>query len=271
VTEPFRVTEPSGLEPPVIAGHRRRERRRAPWVLGGIALLVVAFIVGGTLFQRSEPAAGRSPSAAASEWSTTTPPASIPTTAAVTPTPTPTPTPTAPKPAHFVFPVVGNYSYERTHHDYPATDVIAPCGSTIRAVTDGVILEVTRVDTWNAKTDLGPVRGGLSVSLLGDDGVRYYGSHFEKINANINPGVRVSAGETLGLMGETGDASVCHLHFGISPSCAKTGDWWIRRGEIWPWSYLDSWRQGGNLSPVPAINDFLKQHGCPSVAGIPEP
>jgi peptidoglycan LD-endopeptidase LytH len=218
------------------------------------------------VFEHSAPAAGKAPNTAA-EWSTATPPASVPT----TDTSTPTPTPTTPNPAHFVFPVVGDYTYARTHHDYPATDVIVPCGSTIRAVTDGVILEVTRVDTWNAKTDLGPVRGGLSVSLLGDDGVRYYGSHFEKINANINPGVRVSAGEALGLVGETGDASVCHLHFGISPPCAKTGDWWIRRGEIWPWSYLDSWRQGGNLSPVPAINAFLKQHGCPSVVGIPEP
>jgi murein DD-endopeptidase MepM/ murein hydrolase activator NlpD len=266
VTEPIRVTDPSGREPSVISAHRRRPRRRAPWVLAGLALvLIVALVVAGTLFERTKRAAGKAPTAVAG-WSTATPPASVPTTGALTPTPTPTP-----NPAHFVFPVVGTYSYARTHHDYPATDVIAPCGSTIRAVTDGVILEVTRVDTWNANTDLGPVRGGLSVSLLGDDGVRYYGSHFEKINANINPGVRVSAGETLGLVGETGDAAVCHLHFGISPPCAKTGDWWIRRGEIWPWSYLDSWRQGGNLSPVPAINAFLQQHGCPSVVGIPEP
>ena len=32
--------------------------------------------------------------------------------------------------------------------------------------------------------------------------------------------------------------------------CAGVGDWWIRRGVIWPWSYLDSWRAGGHVSPV---------------------
>src|SRR5262245_47061993 len=30
----------------------------------------------------------------------------------------------------YVFPVVGNASYARTHHDYPATDIMAPCGAT---------------------------------------------------------------------------------------------------------------------------------------------
>jgi murein DD-endopeptidase MepM/ murein hydrolase activator NlpD len=229
-------------------------------------VLVLGIVVGGTLLERSDPAQGRGSVAA---WDTATPNDSAP---PVVATPAPSPTTAAPKPAHFVFPVAGNdVTYEHTHHDYPATDLIAPCGSTVRAVTDGVILEVNRVDTWNAKTDLGPDRGGLSVSLLGDDGVRYYGSHYRAINADIQPGVRVTAGQTLGQVGETGDASVCHLHFGISPPCARTGDWWIRRGEVWPWSFLDSWRKGGNLSPVTVVAQFTKEHGCPSVVGIPEP
>ncbi len=188
------------------------------------------------------------------------------------PTPTPTPTTTKPKPKPttqgtpgvFVFPVVGHVSYAHTHHDYPATDIIANCGDEVRAVTSGVILEVTRVDKWKASVDAGATRGGLSVSIKGDDGVRYYGSHLEEINKNIQPGVRVTAGEPLGKVGETGDASVCHLHFGLSPVCRGTGDWWIQRGVIWPWSYLDSWRAGGDKSPVSAIKAWQKANGCPT-------
>ena len=56
------------------------------------------------------------------------------------------------------------------------------------AVTDGVILEVNRVDTWNPKIDAGATRGGLSVSLLGDDGVRYYGSHCARSCRRSRPG-----------------------------------------------------------------------------------
>jgi peptidoglycan LD-endopeptidase LytH len=168
------------------------------------------------------------------------------------------------KPGTFVFPVVGKYSYAHTHHDYPATDIITACGNEVRAATSGVILEVTRVDTWKASVDAGATRGGLSVSIKGDDGLRYYGSHMEQIDSNIQPGVRVTAGEQLGKIGRTGDASACHLHFGISPVCKGVGDWWIQRGVIWPWPYLDSWRKGGEKSPVAEIASWSAKYGCPT-------
>jgi len=165
--------------------------------------------------------------------------------------------------ARYVFPVEGKSSYAREHHDYPATDIIAACGLMVRAVTDGVVLEVSRIDNFDKKTSKGEERGGLSVSMLGDDGVRYYGSHFSAIDESVRPGVRVAAGTRLGLVGRTGNANnTCHLHLGISPPCASTGDWWIRRGVIWPWPYLDSWRAGGNKSPVAEIADWSSKHPC---------
>ena len=167
-------------------------------------------------------------------------------------------------PGKFVFPVVGKVSYAHDHHDYPATDILTACGNEVRAVTSGVILEVNRVDKWKASVDAGATRGGLSFSIRGDDGIRYYGSHLEEINKNIQPGVRVTAGEAVGKIGETGDASACHLHFGLSPICKGTGDWWIQRGVIWPWSYLDSWRAGGEKSPVAAVHAWQQSHGCPT-------
>jgi peptidoglycan LD-endopeptidase LytH len=201
--------------------------------------------------------------------SSPTQPVSPPTSAPLTSAP-PTstrPRPTAPKsvgtPGKFVFPVVGHYTYAHTHHDYPATDIITNCGNEVRAATSGVILEVTRVDKYRASVNAGATRGGLSVSIKGDDGVRYYGSHLEEINKNIQPGVRVAMGEMLGKVGRTGDASACHLHFGISPVCSGTGDWWIQRGILYPWPYLDSWREGGDKSPVAAVRAWEKQNGCP--------
>ena len=223
--------------------------------------MVLALTVGATALLVHRNAAGTPVSE----------PASIPNTAGLaaparstpSPSPTPTPDPTTPAPPRYVFPVIAsNATYAHTHHDYPASDIIAPCGSPNVAVTDGVILEVNRVDTWDPKVNAGATRGGLSVSLLGDDGVRYYGSHYRSILPAIEAGVRVQAGQQLGVVGDTGDAGVCHLHFGISPVCARTADWWVRRGEIWPWSYLDSWRAGGSKSPVAEIADWVRTNGC---------
>jgi murein DD-endopeptidase MepM/ murein hydrolase activator NlpD len=180
------------------------------------------------------------------------------------PTPSPTPKEASKPKVTYVFPVVGNNSYAHTHHDYPATDVITKCGNRVRAVTSGTILAITTKDIWKPSVNAGATRGGLSVSLLGDDGVRYYGSHLSVIDAKVEVGVRVTAGQTLGQTGDTGDASACHLHFGISPPCAKTGDWWNQRGTLYPWPYLDSWKKGGQKSAVAAVKAWQAKHGCPT-------
>jgi murein DD-endopeptidase MepM/ murein hydrolase activator NlpD len=165
----------------------------------------------------------------------------------------------------YVYPVGGRSGYAREHHDYPAADIIAACGSPVRAITDGVVLEVNRVDRWDAATDRGADRGGLYVSVLGDDGVRYYGAHLRSVEARVKRGLRVRAGERLGRVGDTGRAGACHLHLGLSPPCGRVGDWWVRRGVVGPWSYLDSWRAGGSRSPVSAVTAWRKANGCPSL------
>ena len=140
--------------------------------------------------------------------------------------------------------------YGREHHDYPATDIFAPCGSSAVAPIDGTVDEVSLVDQWDPAVDDPATRGGLSVSLVGVDGVRYYGSHLASIADPVQPGAPILAGSPLGTVGQTGNAATtpCHLHFGISPP-GPPGDWQTRRGVVWPWPYLDAWRQGENLSP----------------------
>ncbi len=179
----------------------------------------------------------------------------------------PSPPPVQPT-GEYVFPVVGNASYAHTHHDYPATDIIAACGLTVVSPVDGTVLEVTRVDAWTKMVNSGASRGGLSVSILGADGARYYLSHFSSVDAGIDPGVRLSAGQPIAKVGRTGDAGACHTHFGLSPACAKTGDWWTRRGVLYPWPYLDAWRAHKAVSPAADLAAWQAQHGCPEKATI---
>jgi len=168
-----------------------------------------------------------------------------------------------PPAAHYVFPVAASADYGRTHGLYPATDIFAACGSPVRAVTDGVVVEVSRVDRFDPAHSEGSARGGLFVAIRGDDGVRYYGAHLSVVAPAMNPGLRVNRGTLLGQVGHTGNASnVCHLHFAISPPCG-VGDWWTRRGVIWPWRYLDAWRAGQDLSPAAEVVAWQRGHGCP--------
>lgn len=153
---------------------------------------------------------------------------------------------------HYSFPIrpLAGVSYGHVHHDYPATDIFAPCGAEVVAVVDGTVSEVSRTDRWDPKVNDGATRGGLSISVVGADGVRYYGSHLSEVSAGLSPGTPVRAGDPIGRVGKTGDArsTPCHLHFGISPPCG-TGDWQVRRGVLYPWKVLDSWRAGGQASP----------------------
>ena len=139
---------------------------------------------------------------------------------------------------------------ERTSHGYPATDIFSREGSEFVAVTGGVVDFVSFKDRWNPEQDDPATRGGLSVAIIGEDGVRYYGSHLSAIMQGIIPGARVGAGQILGFIGHTGDArsTPSHLHFGIShPTYPE--DWHSRRGEVDPFPFLEAWLEGQNVTP----------------------
>ena len=164
----------------------------------------------------------------------------------------------------YTFPVAGcTVTYSKYHHDYPASDIFAKKGCAFVSPISGVVDEVNTVDKWSGKTNLGADRGGLSISIIGDDGLRYYGSHLSKIESSIVPGYKVATGEKLGEIGSTGSArgTKPHLHFGISYPTEK-GIWWVRRGvglekgKSSPWKYLQAWQAGKDLKPkliVPSV------------------
>ena len=157
----------------------------------------------------------------------------------------------------YVFPVPGcTVRFSDSHSEFEATDIFAKAGCKFVAPTSGVIDEVSRFDSWNAKSNLGNDRGGLYVSIIGDDGVRYVGSQLASIPTDVKSGVRVIAGRTLGRIGSTGNAKggSSHLHFGIS--WPTPGDnWWVRQGEIAPMKYLEAWRSGKDLSPAKEVKE----------------
>ena len=206
--------------------------------------------------------AAPTPTAPATTAPPTTPPATRPPTTAPPTTPAPTTAPPAAA-VRYAFPITGcRVTYGSAHHDYPATDMFAKAGCAFVAPVAGRVDEVERTDRWSSRTNRGADRGGLFVSVVGVDGVRYYGSHLRSVAPGIRPGVRVAAGDPLGEVGVTGSArgTPPHLHFGISWPTGP-GVWWVRRGVVSPYRYLKSWESGGHRSPAAEVAAARRRSG----------
>lgn len=201
----------------------------------------------------------------------------LPTTTSSTSSTSTTTTTIDPASVAHVFPIALSISTSFTpqsHHDYRAADIFssAGCDTPLLAPVTGTVDEVL-TDTYDANVDDPATRGGNAVSIVGDDGVRYYMAHFQAVDPAVVPGARVTAGDLLGQMGMTGRTSACVVHFALSLPCPTHEDWWIRRGTIWPDEYLDSWKAGENLSPLPELQAWFAQYpnACNSVEDTPYP
>jgi murein DD-endopeptidase MepM/ murein hydrolase activator NlpD len=100
-------------------------------------------------------------------------------------------------------------------HD--AIDIHAPRGTHVLATTDGTIIKLH----YSAL-------GGITIYQLDDDGrTRYYYAHLDHYAAGIAQGVRVTRGQVIGYVGDTGNAAPgdCHLHFAIA-ILNDVSRWW---------------------------------------------
>ena len=91
--------------------------------------------------------------------------------------------------------------YDDPHHDYPAIDLPVPTGTVAYAVRAGT---VARVDDSSC---------GRGINLTGTDGAIYTYCHLSAWS--VSSGATVTAGQQIGLTGNTGNSTGPHLHFGI--------------------------------------------------------
>lgn len=91
----------------------------------------------------------------------------------------------------------------RVHH---GTDLLASEGTPLIAIEGGRI--------WSPNWD---AAGGLGLYIKGDDGDTWYYAHLSSYVSGLVDGMRVEAGQRVGYVGHTGNASVSHLHLGWYP------------------------------------------------------
>ncbi len=114
----------------------------------------------------------------------------------------------------YVFPVGGGagvVSASHTHHDYPAVDIAAPLGEPVYALADSVV-----VRSWSEPDP----RCGIGLTLQAVDGQTWTYCHLSVLDPSVVPGTALSAGQQVGLVGETGDATGPHLHLQLQPATA---------------------------------------------------
>jgi murein DD-endopeptidase MepM/ murein hydrolase activator NlpD len=112
----------------------------------------------------------------------------------------------------YVFPVGGGpsvVSVSHHHHDYPAADIAAPDGSPLYALADSVVLR-----SW-AQPD---PACGIGLTLRASDGQEWTYCHLSYLDPAVVEGAVLNAGQSVGLVGATGDATGPHLHLQLDPS-----------------------------------------------------
>jgi murein DD-endopeptidase MepM/ murein hydrolase activator NlpD len=130
----------------------------------------------------------------------------------------------------YVFPVHSDYGYTddwgapRQHTGtHEGTDVYAPTGTPVLAVTDGVLY---RVGTRQIP--------GNRMWLRGPDGDTFFFGHLAAFAHDARNGATVKAGDVIGFVGSTGDAEQTppHLHFEIHPQDGEA---------VNPYPFLRAW------------------------------
>lgn len=137
------------------------------------------------------------------------------------------------------FPLLGPYSFDgtdarfgarRNGHRHQGQDLIAASGTPIVAPLPASVL-------WTGDQ---PSGAGIYAVLHGRDGRDYVFMHLLRGSLRVAIGDAVRAGERLGAVGATGDATGPHLHFEV-----WIGGWGTRSGRpIDPLPQLQRWAHG---------------------------
>lgn len=107
----------------------------------------------------------------------------------------------------------------RPHHDYPAIDIAVPVGTQIYAPVTGTVVAVFHTTTtWyepaGGHCTVGECsKCGIGVHIRNVAGWEWSLCHMSRNDLRV--GQHVTAGEAIGLTGNTGHSSGPHLHYGI--------------------------------------------------------
>jgi murein DD-endopeptidase MepM/ murein hydrolase activator NlpD len=114
----------------------------------------------------------------------------------------------------YVFPVGGGagvVSVGHTHHDYPAADIAAPEGSPLYALSNGTV-------SWVATDAASGGNCGIGFTIGTTDGLSWTYCHAAYLEPAVAVGAQLTAGQPVGLVGQTGHAEGPHLHLQLHPA-----------------------------------------------------
>lgn len=112
--------------------------------------------------------------------------------------------------SRFIMPANG-YNWGILHH-YNAVDIANSCGTPVVASAEGVVVPDESIQDTPGGWNEGYGNFVLIEHPFGNNVMTRY-AHLEKILVNV--GDYVQQGEEIGLMGQTGDATGCHVHFEV--------------------------------------------------------
>ena len=134
--------------------------------------------------------------------------------------------PTTALAATLVWPVPGHKSlsqgfyYNNANQYHYGIDISdgSITGATIVAAMGGTVKYVRNCTQHHPGSQHNCYGFGTGVVIIGDDGRAYQYAHMQggSVPSNVYVGARVEAGQMIGRVGQTGDATGPHLHFGIS-------------------------------------------------------
>jgi Peptidase family M23 len=136
-----------------------------------------------------------------------------------------------------VFPIAGPHTYgdpfgvHRGSHTHEGQDVMAACGTPLVAVHSGKVKFVGS-----------QALAGNYIVISSDDGSADYAYMHLRDRALVAKGAKVTTGQPIGVVGRTGDATACHLHFELWPAPG----WYTGGHPVDPLASLKAWDASGS-------------------------
>ena len=163
----------------------------------------------------------------------------------------------------YVFPVGGGpgvVSASHTHHDYPAVDIAAPEGEPVYALANSTVLR-----SWSTPDP----RCGIGLTLQAFDGQIWTYCHLAELDPAVSPGTVLTAGQQVGLVGQTGDATGPHLHLQLQPPTQwPQQEAWFASFAGSAFSWNDATPDDSAPQPQPQPTRGLQMAAAPTAAPV---